>query len=68
MTELEFSFGDETLGWKLAQQLLIEVSDFIDSKYGFFFCPVCFKENTQNRWYFGALSQITIRRFSVHFV
>ena len=41
--DLDLNFGEVTLGWKLAQQLLKQACDVIENNYGYFFFPVCSK-------------------------
>ena len=41
--DLDLNFGEVTLGWKLAQQLLKHACDVIENNFGYFFWFVCCK-------------------------
>lgn len=41
--DLDLNFGEVSLGWKLAQQLLKHAYDVIESNFGYFFFSLCLK-------------------------
>lgn len=45
--DLDLNFGEVTLGWKLAQQLLKHACDVIENNFGYFFWSVCCKNESR---------------------